>query len=70
MAARGVASALLRALGLPQSDELPPPPDLCGAGSWPAPPATVAGYGRPRRQPPVAREGGEYLENLRSLGYI
>jgi len=65
-----VASALLRALGLPQSDELPPPPDLCGAGSWPAPPATVAGYGRPRRQPPVAHEGGEYLENLRSLGYI
>ncbi|HEY8019666.1 MAG TPA: hypothetical protein VIH93_01105 [Thermoanaerobaculia bacterium] len=70
IALEGVASALLRALGLPQSDELPPPPDLCGAGSWPAPPATVAGYGRPRRQPPVAREGGEYLENLRSLGYI
>jgi len=62
-----VASGLLRALGLPQSGELPPPPALC---SWPAPPAAVAGYGRPRREPPVAREGGEYLQNLRSLGYL
>ncbi len=68
--AEAVAAGLLRALGLPQSGELPPPPDLGALCGWPAPPAAVAGYGRPRREPPVAREGGEYLENLRSLGYL
>jgi hypothetical protein len=70
IAPEAVAAALLRALGLPQSAELPPPPALGAACSWPAPPAAVAGYGRPRREPPVAREGGEYLDNLRSLGYL
>jgi hypothetical protein len=68
VAPEAVAAALLRALGLPQSGELPAPPDL--GCPWPAPPAAVAGYGRPRREPPAARGGGDYLENLRSLGYL
>lgn len=62
-----VASGLLRALGLPQSEELPPPPAAC---RWPPPPVTVAGYGEPRARPDAATEGGEYLESLRSLGYL
>lgn len=62
-----VASALLRALGLPQSAELPPPPPGC---RWPAPPVTLAGYGVRGRQAVSAAEGSEYLESLRSLGYL
>jgi hypothetical protein len=65
--AEAVAAGLLRALGLPQSAELPPPPAQC---RWPAPPATVAGYGEPRRAQPPRSEGGEYLQSLRSLGYL
>jgi hypothetical protein len=67
LAPEAVAPALLRAAGLPQSAELPAPPPGC---PWPAPPATLAGFGRPR--PPQARPeaGGEYLANLRSLGYL
>jgi hypothetical protein len=62
-----VASGLLRALGLPQSGELPPPPRAC---RWAPAPAAVATYGEPRRSQPPGREGREYLENLRSLGYL
>ena len=62
-----VAAGLLRALGLPQSRELPPPPGPC---RWAAPPVVVAGYGEPHRALPAAPEGSEYLENLRSLGYL
>jgi hypothetical protein len=65
-----VASALLRAAGLPQSAELPAPPAGC---SWPAPPAVLPGYGRPmsaRAARAQAEAGGEYLKNLRSLGYL
>jgi len=65
-----VASGLLRTLGLPQSAELPAPPAQC---RWPEPPAVVAGYGRPqpRRLPGAPADGGdEYLQNLRSLGYL
>jgi hypothetical protein len=65
-----VTAGLLRTLGLPQSAELPAPPAQC---RWPEPPATVAGYGRPRpRLLPgaPAEEGAEYLQNLRSLGYL
>ncbi|MEA2694547.1 MAG: Type phosphodiesterase / nucleotide pyrophosphatase, partial [Acidobacteriota bacterium] len=61
------ASALLRAAGLPQSAELPEPPDGC---PWPAPPAVLPGYGRPTTAKAPAEAGGEYLENLRSLGYL
>lgn len=62
-----VASALLRALGLPQSAELPPPPAVC---RWAPPPVAVSGYGQPRRPKASGQEGGEYLKNLRSLGYL
>ncbi len=62
-----MASALLRALGLPQSGELPPPPGGC---RWAPPPVAVAGYGEPRRGAPRGIESAEYLENLRSLGYL
>jgi hypothetical protein len=65
-----VASALLRALGLPQSRELPPPPAGC---RWAPAHAVIPGYGEPRqRQDATADrgEGGEYLESLKSLGYL
>ncbi len=62
-----VASALLRAAGLPQSEELPSPPAGC---SWPEPPVTLAGYGQRGREVVSAAEGKEYLESLRSLGYL
>jgi hypothetical protein len=62
-----VASALLRALGLPQSAELPPPPPAC---RWEPPPVVVAGYGEPRRVAPQGPESEEYLRSLRSLGYL
>jgi hypothetical protein len=62
-----VASALLRALGLPQSRELPPPPSAC---RFAPPPLTVATYGQPERAVSLGREGGEYLKSLRSLGYL
>jgi hypothetical protein len=62
-----VAAALLRAAGLPQSAELPEPPAGC---PWPAPPAVLPGYGRPSSARAQTDAGGEYLENLRSLGYL
>jgi hypothetical protein len=62
-----VAAALLRALGLPQSEELPAPPAQC---RWAPPPVVVTGYGQPRRSAPAGAEGAEYLKNLRSLGYL
>jgi len=65
LAAETVAATLLRALGLPQSAELPPPA-LC---EWPAPLAKVPSFGeRSAAAPPAADE--EYLRNLRSLGYL
>jgi len=62
-----VASGLLRALGLPQSRELPPPPTGCG---WSPAAATVPGYGEPRQRRSSTTQGSEYLESLRSLGYL
>ncbi|HEV7785270.1 MAG TPA: hypothetical protein VGQ28_08035 [Thermoanaerobaculia bacterium] len=62
-----VASALLRALGLPQSAELPLPPPGC---RWEPPPVVVAGYGEPHRGTPQGPESEEYLRSLRSLGYL
>jgi Type I phosphodiesterase / nucleotide pyrophosphatase len=62
-----VASGLLRALGLPQSGELPPPSQAC---RWAPAPVGVATYGEPRRSQAPGREGSEYLKNLRSLGYL
>lgn len=67
MSPEAVASALLRALGLPQSRELPAPPADC---RWAPAHAVIPGYGEPRRHQASAPEGGEYLESLRSLGYL
>lgn len=66
-----IASGLLRALGLPQSAELPAPPALC---QWPAPPAIIAGFGGPAAPEALGagqgRATAEYLNSLRSLGYL
>lgn len=62
-----LAAGLLRAAGLPQSRQLPEPPPFC---SWPAASATVAGYGGRPVPPGVAASGEEYLQSLRSLGYL
>ena len=53
-APEAVAAALLRALGLPQSAELPLPPR---GAAGPPPPVVVAGYGAPRRGA-AGRPGG------------
>jgi hypothetical protein len=62
-----VAAGLLRALGLPQSRELPAPPAGC---RWAPAHAVIPGYGEPRQRQASSPEGGEYLESLRSLGYL
>jgi hypothetical protein len=70
LAPEAAASALLRALGLPQSEQLPAPPAAC---SWPEPPLVISGYGERRERPDrpaKGPEGREYLESLRSLGYL
>ena len=67
LAPESLASGLMRALGLPQSAELPAPPAAC---AWPAPPGRIAAYGVPAASVAPARESVEYLENLRSLGYL
>jgi len=70
LAPEAIAAGLLRAGGLPQSAELPPPPAQC---TWRPAPATVTTYGRPQplRLPGApAAESAEYLQNLRSLGYL
>ena len=62
-----IASALLRALGLPQSRALPMPPAVCG---WPSPGTTVDTYGVRRGDDSTRARGETYLESLRSLGYL
>jgi hypothetical protein len=62
-----VAAGLLRALGLPQSEELAAPPAAC---EWPPPAATVATYGQRAAPPRAPAAGDEYLESLRALGYL
>jgi len=62
-----LAAALFRAAGLPQSAELPAPPGVC---RWPSPPATVPTYGRREAAGATAPGSDEYLQNLRSLGYV
>jgi hypothetical protein len=61
-----LTALVLRAAGLPQSGELPEPPAVC---RWDAPVARVPSFGRraPEVETPAAEE---YLENLRSLGYL
>lgn len=67
MAPSAVAAALMRALGLPQSAELPEPPAFC---DWPDPPARLPAYGTRLPSAELPRESSDYLENLRSLGYL
>ncbi|MCH9651856.1 MAG: alkaline phosphatase family protein [Deltaproteobacteria bacterium] len=62
-----LGAGLLRALGLPQSRELPLPPALC---QWPSAADVVDGFGSRQPTRDIGRDGGEYLENLRSLGYL
>jgi hypothetical protein len=62
-----VASALLRGLGLPQSAELPAPPVACPG---PPPAVRVLSYGDRRADDRAPRDAAEYLESLRSLGYL
>jgi hypothetical protein len=62
-----IAASVLRALGLPQSAELPQPLRQC---RWPEPPTVVDGFGEPSRRSDPAEGSGDYLENLRSLGYL
>jgi hypothetical protein len=60
-------SGLLRALGLPQSAELPAPPAAC---RWPAAASQVESYGQPAAPPHPAELGEEYLKGLKALGYL
>ncbi|HET9767668.1 MAG TPA: hypothetical protein VFS60_12515 [Thermoanaerobaculia bacterium] len=62
-----LAAGLFRAAGLPQSAELPAPPEIC---PWPTPPASVSSYGRRDAEAAAAASSDEYLRNLRSLGYV
>lgn len=62
-----IAALLMRALGLPQSAELPEPPGFC---AWPAPPDRLAGYGERIPAAELPGDSRDYLENLRSLGYL
>ncbi|MEO8275096.1 MAG: hypothetical protein ABI639_02695 [Thermoanaerobaculia bacterium] len=64
---QAVAAVLLRALGLPQSAELPLPPASC---SWPEAPANIPGFGERTPRPDLPGDSRDYLENLRSLGYL
>lgn len=67
MAPEAVAAVLIRALGLPQSAELPEPPAFC---IWPEPPARVTGFGERSPSRELPGDSQDYLENLRSLGYL
>jgi len=60
-------AVLMRALGLPQSAELPEPPTFC---TWPEPPARIPAFGPRRPSSEMPGDGRDYLENLRSLGYL
>ncbi|MCB1055684.1 MAG: alkaline phosphatase family protein [Acidobacteria bacterium] len=63
-----LTAALLRVLGLPQSSQLPEPPGACG---WPEAPARIQAFGRRQPAAPSATsDSEEYLQSLRSLGYL
>ena len=69
LSAEEIGAAVIRALGLPQSRELPQPPAGC---AWRRPPMVVESFG-PRVGPVSvdhAADSEEYLENLKSLGYL
>ncbi len=63
-----IAATAARALGLPQSRQLPDPIAGCG---WSEPSMVVDSYGmRPSSVPAGDEDSEEYLENLKSLGYL
>lgn len=64
---RAIAAGLLRTLGMPQSAELPSPPAIC---AWSPPSLLVDTYGPRQPQRGGVPSSEEYLESLRSLGYI
>ncbi|MEM1203603.1 MAG: hypothetical protein AAGN66_10280 [Acidobacteriota bacterium] len=66
LSAQGLGAAALRALGLPQSREIPEPPGAC---PWPDAAVRVETYGERRGETAVV-EGDEYLRSLESLGYL
>ncbi len=61
------AAAVVRASGLPQSRELPDPPSLC---PWPDASDVLESFGAREAETGRDTEDAEYLENLRSLGYL
>lgn len=61
-----LTSLVLRSLGLPQSAELPEPPEVC---RWPEPSMRVVTYGE-RERSSATVEGDEYLRSLQALGYL
>jgi hypothetical protein len=67
IAPAAIASALARAAGLPQSAELPAPPEFC---AWPPAPTRVASYGARLGPRAAGDDAADYLETLRSLGYL
>ncbi len=67
VAPEAVAAALMRSLGLPQSAELPEPPAFC---AWPEAPSRLSGYGERTPARELPGDSRDYLENLRSLGYL
>lgn len=66
LAPKDLGAIALRLAGLPQSGEIGEPPAVC---RWPAPPLTVPSYG-PRHPARQEERSDEYLEQLRSLGYL
>lgn len=63
-----IGATIMRMLGLPQSRELPEPAEIC---RWPAPSMRLESFGeRPAGTAEAAEQGEEYLENLKSLGYL
>ncbi|MDA8018801.1 MAG: hypothetical protein MPN21_15275 [Thermoanaerobaculia bacterium] len=61
-----LGALVLRLSGLPQSAEIVSPPAIC---RWPEPPLSVESYG-PRDPAADSARGDEYLEQLKSLGYL
>ena len=62
-----LTAGLLRALGLPQSADLPEPPALC---AWPEPPARITTFGERHPAAAASVQGEEYLQSLQALGYL
>lgn len=65
---RALTAGLFRVLGLPQSAQLAEPPALC---TWPEALTRIPSFGRRQpAAPPGILDSDEYLQSLRSLGYL